>query len=237
MKRDHGLPPDNAAEGTVTVGGVSFHLQVESGRRRSRLAIAVTAPYEITVLLPPGVRPDIPAILHDKASWILRQHEARCASWQRRPHLAMGGWSYVLGEAWPIVEMTGETRERVIAVSAREQEEVRHALVAWYRSRAPDTFRERLTLWAMRLELPYRQLVLANGVTRWGYCRPDGTMGLNWRLYQAPLWVLEYVVVHELVHRRYPHHQAAFWFTVSRAYPDAERARAWLKQYGEDLLW
>lgn len=224
-------------EGLLTLNGVIFRYQVAVSPRRRRIGLAVTAPHEIAVFLPPGITIDVVSILQSRASWLVRQHQVRAAVWQRRPVLRVGGWAYVLGDRWRLVPEGERTDDRVEIVVPDGTEDVRHELIKWYQATAPSMFRTRLQLWAHSLNVTYRALVIANGVTRWGYCRPDGTVGLNWRLYQAPLWVIDYVIVHEVAHRRYPHHQASFWEFVTQQYPDAMSARQWLKQYGEDLLW
>src|SRR3954451_10589296 len=70
---------------------------------------------------------------------------------------------------------------------------------------------------------------VANQGSRWGSCTPaDGTIRLSARLQGMPSWVLDYVLVHELVHLLVPGHGPAFWAEVA-AYPRAERARGYLE--------
>jgi predicted metal-dependent hydrolase len=70
---------------------------------------------------------------------------------------------------------------------------------------------------------------VANQGARWGSCTPsDATIRLSTRLRGMPSWVLDYVIVHELVHLLVPGHGPAFWAEVA-AYPRAERARGYLE--------
>lgn len=63
---------------------------------------------------------------------------------------------------------------------------------------------------------------------RWGSCTPaDRSIRLSTRLQGMPEWVVDYVLVHELVHLLHPHHDADFWAVVAR-YPHHERAKAFL---------
>lgn len=67
-----------------------------------------------------------------------------------------------------------------------------------------------------------------NQRARWGSCTPDdGTIRLSHRLQGMPSWVIDYVLVHELVHLLVPHHGGEFWTLVGR-YPRTERARGYL---------
>jgi predicted metal-dependent hydrolase len=77
--------------------------------------------------------------------------------------------------------------------------------------------------------LPTSVRWVGNQGSRWGSCTPvDRTIRLSDRLQGMPSWVLDYVIVHELVHLRVPGHGPAFWAEVER-YPRTERARGYLE--------
>jgi predicted metal-dependent hydrolase len=92
-------------------------------------------------------------------------------------------------------------------------------------------------------ELPMRlcELALIHGIdvhrvsvraqkTRWGSCSARGTISLNWRLIQAPPEVVDYLIIHELMHRREMNHSARYWKLVAQACPDYRNAEQWLKK-------
>jgi predicted metal-dependent hydrolase len=76
------------------------------------------------------------------------------------------------------------------------------------------------------------RVTVRNQKSRWGSCGRDGHITLNWRLVAMPDWVREYVLVHELMHLRRLDHSPEYWAIVGAAYPDYERARAWLRANG-----
>jgi predicted metal-dependent hydrolase len=97
-------------------------------------------------------------------------------------------------------------------------------------------------------ELPLRVMELAvfhgisvsrvsvrNQKSRWGSCSRRGTISLNWRLIQTPGFVRDYIILHELAHRRQMNHSAKFWREVERLIPDYLQARQWLKQHSKLL--
>jgi predicted metal-dependent hydrolase len=72
---------------------------------------------------------------------------------------------------------------------------------------------------------------VTNQRMRWGSCTPtEGSIRINHLLAKLPIWVLDYVLVHELAHLRHPDHSAEFWATVAR-YPKTERARGFLEGF------
>lgn len=73
--------------------------------------------------------------------------------------------------------------------------------------------------------------------TRWASCTPaDGTIRVSRRLRDAPAWVLDYVLVHELAHLRVAGHNAEFWRLVNR-YPKTERAIGYLEGLSAAAGW
>lgn len=114
---------------------------------------------------------------------------------------------------------------------------VRTALVDWYRACA----RRRLRVLAERLApavgVPVPRLLVRDQYRRWGSCDAMGTLRLNWRIIQAPMRLVEYVVAHELVHLRHPDHTTPFWAALGRVMPDYERRRDELREAGGTFDW
>lgn len=109
-------------------------------------------------------------------------------------------------------------------------------LVVWYRSEAERLFSDRVSFYSQMMNVSVRSITVGDYSTQWGSCSfKKGTLRFNWRLIMAPLWVLDYLVVHELCHFKHPNHSAAFWSEVGRILPDYKIARAWLKNYGLSL--
>jgi predicted metal-dependent hydrolase len=66
--------------------------------------------------------------------------------------------------------------------------------------------------------------------SRWGSCSRAGRISLNWRLIQTPEFVRDYIIVHELMHRREMNHSSRFWAHVQNAFPDYIEAERWLRK-------
>ena len=82
----------------------------------------------------------------------------------------------------------------------------------------------------------YGRLAVRSQRSKWGSCSGKGNLNFNCLLLLAPDEVLDYVVVHELCHRREMNHSPRFWAEVERVLPDFKNARRWLKQNGASLM-
>ena len=81
----------------------------------------------------------------------------------------------------------------------------------------------------------YNKIYIRDQKTRWGSCSSKGNLNFNWRLIMAPLFIMDYIVVHELAHLVHPNHSRDFWKLVKKIVPDYKEKKEWLKIYGNSL--
>ena len=94
----------------------------------------------------------------------------------------------------------------------------------------------RVSHFAPAVGVDYGRITIRAQHTRWGSCSAKGNLNFNCLLMLAPEPVLDYVVVHELCHRKHMNHSAAFWAEVERVLPDYRERRTWLKANGNALI-
>ena len=94
----------------------------------------------------------------------------------------------------------------------------------------------RTAYFAQKVGVQYGRISIRQQKTKWGSCSSRGNLNFNCLLMLAPENVRNYVVVHELCHRKQMNHSAAFWAEVERAYPDYQSARQWLKTHGQEIM-
>jgi len=75
---------------------------------------------------------------------------------------------------------------------------------------------------------PFR---LSNARTKWGSCKYNGEISLNWRIICLPARLSDYIIVHELCHLRHHNHGKGFWNEVAGVLPDYKERRKELKEY------
>jgi predicted metal-dependent hydrolase len=110
------------------------------------------------------------------------------------------------------------------------------ALEAALRDRARRELPAQLLVLAKQHNISVPRISVRDQRTRWGACSPSGTITLNWRLIQVPEFVRDYVLVHELMHRRELNHSRRFWRLVAACCPRLRDARRWLLKEGK-MLW
>ena len=93
----------------------------------------------------------------------------------------------------------------------------------------------RAAYYAPLIGVTYGRITIRNQTSRWGSCSSKGNLNFNWRLIFAPEEVVDYIVVHELAHRKEMNHSRAFYNVVASVLPDYKVQEKWLKENGEKL--
>lgn len=102
--------------------------------------------------------------------------------------------------------------------------------------KALETLPTKVQHYAKQIGVTYGRITIRNQKTRWGSCSSKGNLNFNCLLMLAPEYVQDYIVVHELCHRKQMNHSQAFWLEVKRIMPDYQEAELWLKKQGQLLM-
>ena len=142
--------------------------------------------------------------------------------------------SFVEGKQGWIETHLALMRERMAAADAQERftEAERNAL----RERARPVFEARVDHFASLLGMSRGKITIRTQRSRWGSCSAQGNLSFNALLLLTPPEVLDYVVVHELCHRREMNHSRRFYAEVYRVFPEYDRWQGWLKEHGDELM-
>ena len=102
--------------------------------------------------------------------------------------------------------------------------------------KALDYISKRTACLAEKIGVTYGKITIRKQKTRWGSCSRDGNLSFNCMLMKAPAYVIDYVIVHELCHRKEMNHSKKFWAEVEKAMPDYNNAKKWLRENALTLL-
>ena len=214
-------------------------LEIEFVRRHGarRYILRVTDDGRLRVTVPWwGSRREARQFAESQEAWVARQRASRAA----RPALQWRAGVAVLVDGVPHqVTDLGEGRVAIgahVVEGRAEAGETGGAVRAWLRARAVVHLPGELTVLAERHGIEVTRMAIRDQRSRWGSCSRRGTISLNWRLVQTPPFVREYVLLHELMHRRELNHSARFWRLVTAACPRHVEARRWLRGEGALLF-
>lgn len=95
---------------------------------------------------------------------------------------------------------------------------------------------ERVAYFAPKVGVSYGRITIRAQRSRWGSCSSNGNLNFNCLLMLMPPEVQDYVVVHELCHRKELNHSHRFWTEVEKILPDYPARKKWLKDNGGALI-
>lgn len=94
-----------------------------------------------------------------------------------------------------------------------------------------EAFADRVDYYCKKMDVQVGRITIRNQKTRWGSCSAKGNVNFNYQLYYMPPELMNYVIVHELAHRRHMDHSVLFWEEVARYCPEYAVYRNQLKKY------
>ena len=90
--------------------------------------------------------------------------------------------------------------------------------------------------YASLMEVTYNRITIRHQKTRWGSCTKTGNLSFNCLLMKMPKNVRDYVIIHELAHRKELNHSSKYWAIVAEYCPWYKEAKQWLKDNGQGLM-
>lgn len=236
-------PTARPSKFSVSYGQSRFDVKI-SYRDLDRLTVNVHPDQTVTAVAPSGQPWDrIQARLEARAGWIAKQvrhfEQFKPSPVPRR--YVSGESVLYLGKQYRLrVRKADKDTVRLIGpyllVQTRDTEaaKVKSLVQAWYRGRANEVLRVRLNRCLERtssLGLAEPQLCLRRMRTRWGSCTASGTVALHPDLVMVPSQCIDYVIVHELCHRKVLRHDQRFYRLLDRYQPDWKARKARLDQF------
>ncbi|WP_163195321.1 M48 family metallopeptidase [Clostridium thermarum] len=104
-----------------------------------------------------------------------------------------------------------------------------------YKKLAKKVLQDRTSHYSKVIGVQVNRIYIKEQKTLWGSCSSKNNINYNWKLVMAPLWVLDYVVIHELCHILQRNHSKLFWLEVEKYMPNYKEAVEWLRQHGRKL--
>jgi len=218
--------------------------EIVRSSKRTKVTITVERDRAVIVHVPEATPDDeIKRIVGNKRQWILEKiHHPQ--KYRNRKHPP--GKEVVNGESAPYLGRDYRIQVIETQSGAVEFEEGflvppsylgrrRKVLRDWYIGRANEVIASRALTHARELGVECKGVQIVDTPYRWGSCTTSGKVRFNWRLIKAPIFAIDYVIVHELAHLLEANHSARFWSIVNARSSTAAKAKAWLKEHGQLL--
>lgn len=227
----------------ISVGEFSV-LWRKSARRTRSLALKIDRNGQLIAMTPLKTpEREVRRFVQSRGVWV-KEQLAQFAALQREKDQARGTSLWFLGEKLDIQPKIGRKNDIVhdingLSVISRQpisRELLDRRVKKWLRDQAGQWLPEQLQMISARTGLAGNGLQIKSYTARWGSCRHDGFIQLNWKLVMAPIEVIEYVIVHELCHLENFNHSKRFWAQVAQHCPTYKTHRKWLKQNGRLLI-
>lgn len=228
----------SASDDTLTLGDLAFELRRRALRRS--LEITVDRGGELVINAPEGCPTSaMEDFVREKRFWIYTKLAEKEALQHPTPRK-----QFVTGEGFPYLGR----RYRLLLVGAQdvplklehgrfkllrtEADRGRDHFIRWYCDTGCRWLKKRLPRFATRIGVPVRDIRVRDLGYRWGSCSKGGSVNFHWASLMFPPAIVDYVLVHKLVHLTEKHHTPAFWQRVERVLPDFESGRSGWRSEG-----
>jgi predicted metal-dependent hydrolase len=229
-----------------------YEVAVIRSKRRKSVAVKVDLD-GVSVRVPESLPlSDIRALVWEKSHWI--EAKLKRAAEKRQAVAAAAEKSARLGQGSPVLyqgrqltltlQQAEQTRiyqqahELIVeapGAMSGEPDQLRAIVEQWLYARAVEELHLCVNVYKQRVGAIPSRVEVKSYKARWGSCKPDQSIQLNWRLIHAPMHIMDYVVVHELCHLLEMNHGPRFWSQVERVDPQYRMKRRWLQDNGWQL--
>ena len=193
---------------------------------------------KVRIIAPPSfTEEDISSMLKKKSKWIdsnLKYFNGMSKVELQRNQLLLFGnrYSYFYNTTYA-QKVTVDHEHKIIT----SQQDLLDPKIQekWYRSIAKKHLTKRTKELSAKMKLPFNKLFIRESKTKWGNCSKDKNISLNWKLIKAPDYVIDYIIIHELLHTVVMSHTHKFWTLLKSYYPNYKESIKWVEKYGNSL--
>lgn len=236
----------------ITFGKSSIPYEIVRSPKRKTVSITVDNE-SVKVICPIDTTQEkIEAILANKVIWIRKQllhfeeindyrHHRLFLSGEKLPYLGRQYRLKIINTSEAVKPSFKFSHGTFIAEIPDSilKEQYREILLPlyeeWIKEKALKYVKSRLKRYTEILQTEPTAIIIKNQAQRWGSCTPSGKVLLNWRIFLAPVSIIDYVLIHELAHLKHLNHSFEFWETIKMLQPNYEEKKEWLRINGPSL--
>ena len=119
-----------------------------------------------------------------------------------------------------------------LSISSEENQlYIRNIILEIWRKEAKEYLPKRVKALAIDHDFNYQKLTIKNTKSRWGSCSFDNNINLSLHLMRISNELIDYVILHELVHTKVKNHSSKYWETLEKHCPNSKILDKELKKY------
>lgn len=120
-------------------------------------------------------------------------------------------------------------------LSKMEVAKAKEYFKAFYKKKLQEKIKPLIQRYKAQLDVSPNDIKIMELQNRWASCNAKGNVNFHWKCVMAPMDVLQYIVVHELVHLIHLNHTSEFWNEVDKVLPNYDKQVNWLKLNGSGM--
>jgi len=208
---------------------------------RKTLSLSFNENADLVIRAPHRVSDDeIQKFISEKSAWIDNKQRLIKAQLKDNENQHSSGQCLYLGSLYPLKIDNSNVEPisfngHIFTIANVNREKISLPLKSWYKKRFIEVALPRLSYFSDKHKLKVNQVRVKEQKTLWGSCSSKNNINLNYLLIMAPMKVIDYVIVHELVHTIHKNHSAKFWQKIETIMPNYKDARYWLNENGYKL--
>lgn len=218
-----------------------FEINVKHSRIRNSMCLTVERDGSISLALPlEATEQEVEQFVKSKTFWLytklaekeeLRQHQI-----PKKQFVTGEGFLY-LGRSYRLkiekdIELPIQLKKGRFVMSSNKLDEAQSYLINWYKKKAQNWIEVRFEDFKSQIVVQPERIHIRDLGYRWGSCSRNKDLYFHWKIILLPKSLIDYVLVHELMHLIEPEHNDAFWKLVALIMPDYEERKKKLDKIG-----
>ncbi len=222
---------------SLDLTGSALTIGIRTSKRVRRLRLVSDIDGVVAIVPPDYSTEELESFVSAKRDWIIktslhyRKLKERCGTLEP-------GTIYFLGSKYRFHIVKDRQPSAVVSEAMKvitfhvvDRRMYKHEVQEWYRAQTGTRIAQRLPAIADRLGLKYNRVLIKSQKSRWASCSKKGNLNFNLLLAAAPPEVIDYVIIHELMHLVELDHSPRFWQLVKEADPEYKKHKQWLTSY------
>ncbi|WP_433595436.1 M48 family metallopeptidase [Lysinibacillus xylanilyticus] len=228
---------------------ISYSVKYSSKRKTMSIQVSEKG---VTIIAPSNTAPSrIEEILQKKATWIIKQladfeeiydyeEKLQFQAGEKLPYLGRHYRLKIIKDNVPTAALIFKQGKFIATIpstiTVEDHREILYPLYKeWVMKKAEKIAMERVKRFERQSTLKAKSIKIKDQQQRWGSCTARGNIILNWKIFLAPMPIVDYVIAHELAHLKHLDHSPAYWETLQMIYPEYENSKEWLRLNGRKL--